>query len=113
VCSGALQGGLRMPAVSKQGRRLASALLSLLGRRRTAQPVRYAYGQLFMTAAGPPAEVGLVSSSLDGTLCLLDLSCARLAATVALHRKGVRCFGYSPAFSLVARCVCACVRVCV
>ncbi|KAL4852837.1 WD repeat-containing protein 64 [Chlorella vulgaris] len=47
-------------------------------------------------------EVGLVSSSLDATLCLLDVDRGKLAATVALHRKGVRCFGYSPAFSLVA-----------
>lgn len=44
-----------------------------------------------------------MSSSLDATLCLLDVDRGKLAATVALHRKGVRCFGYSPAFSLVAR----------
>jgi hypothetical protein len=47
--------------------------------------------------------VGLVSASLDATLCLLDLHRRKLGATVALHRKGVRCFAYSPAFSLVAR----------
>ena len=47
--------------------------------------------------------MGLVSSSLDATLAVLDLERGKLSATVALHRKGVRTFGYSPAFSLVAR----------
>lgn len=51
------------------------------------------------------ADVGLVSSSLDATLAVLDLERGKLSATVVLHRKGVRTFGYSPAFSLVARWV--------
>lgn len=50
--------------------------------------------------------MGLISSSLDATLCMLDLERGKLAARVALHRKGVRTFGYSPAFSLVARWGC-------
>ena len=51
----------------------------------------------------PPPDLGLVSSSLDASLAMLDLERRCLAARVTLHRKGVRTFGYSPAFSLVAR----------
>ena len=47
--------------------------------------------------------MGLVSSSLDATLAMLDLERRKLVASVGLHRKPVRTFGYSPAFSLVAR----------
>lgn len=47
--------------------------------------------------------MGLVSSSLDATVCIHDLERGKLAARVTLHRKGVRTFGHSPAFSLVAR----------
>lgn len=50
-------------------------------------------------------DVGLVSSSLDATLAMLDLERRKLVASVGLHRKPVRTFGYSPAFSLVARWV--------
>lgn len=51
----------------------------------------------------PAADAGLVSSSLDSTLRVLDLERGVLAATVGVHRKGVRSFAHSPAFSLVAR----------
>ncbi len=47
--------------------------------------------------------MGLVSSSLDSTLRMLDLERGVLAASVGVHRKGVRTFAHSPAFSLVAR----------
>ncbi|PRW05751.1 WD repeat-containing on Y chromosome-like [Chlorella sorokiniana] len=47
-------------------------------------------------------DVGLVSSSLDATLAMLDLKRRKLVASVGLHRKPVRTFGYSPTFSLVA-----------
>ncbi|KAL4420053.1 hypothetical protein ABPG77_007492 [Micractinium sp. CCAP 211/92] len=47
-------------------------------------------------------DVGLVSSSLDSTLRMLDLERGVLAASVGVHRKGVRTFAHSPAFSLVA-----------
>lgn len=49
--------------------------------------------------------MGLVSSSLDASLAILDLERRKVAATVSLHKKGVHTFGYSPAFSLVARCL--------
>ncbi|KAL4440619.1 hypothetical protein ABPG75_003620 [Micractinium tetrahymenae] len=47
-------------------------------------------------------DAGLVSSSLDSTLRLLDLERGVLSATVGVHKKGVRTFAHSPAFSLVA-----------
>lgn len=51
----------------------------------------------------PPPDTGLVSSSLDSTLRMLDLERGVLTHTVNVHKKGVRSFAYSPAFSLVAR----------
>lgn len=48
-------------------------------------------------------DVGLLSSSLDATVKLLDLGAGRVANTFALHRKPVRSLAYSRAFSLVAR----------
>eukprot|EP00887_Chlorella_sp_A99_P002238 scaffold10.g2238.t1 len=47
-------------------------------------------------------DVGLLSSSLDASLKILDLQRGMVAATVGLHKKGVRSFAYSRAFSVVA-----------
>ncbi|GAB4819533.1 hypothetical protein N2152v2_006579 [Parachlorella kessleri] len=47
-------------------------------------------------------EVGLLSSSLDSTVKVLDLARGAVANTFALHRKAVRSMAYSRAFSLVA-----------
>ncbi len=49
--------------------------------------------------------MGLLSSSLDSTVKILDLGRGAVANTFALHRKAVRSMAYSRAFSLVARWV--------
>ncbi len=48
-------------------------------------------------------DVGLLSSSLDATVRILDLGRGLVANTFSLHRKPVRSLAYSRAFSLVAR----------
>ena len=50
-------------------------------------------------------DVGLLSSSLDSTVKVLDLARGAVTNTFALHRKAVRSMAYSRAFSLVARWV--------
>lgn len=47
-------------------------------------------------------ELGLVSSSLDSTIKITDLSRCKVLHTVTAHRRGVQCFAHSKAFSLCA-----------
>jgi WD40 repeat protein len=47
-------------------------------------------------------EMGLLSSSLDGVICIADAERAQVLHSVALHTAGVHCFAHSCAFGLVA-----------
>ena len=47
-------------------------------------------------------EMGLLSSSLDGVICITDAARAQVLHSVALHTAGVHCFVHSRAFGLVA-----------
>jgi len=50
----------------------------------------------------PVAEMGLLSSSLDGVICIADAERAQVLHSVALHTAGVLCFAHSRAFGVVA-----------
>ena len=47
-------------------------------------------------------EMGIVTSSLDSTIKITDLSRCKVLHTVTAHRRGVHCFAHSKAFSLCA-----------
>lgn len=47
-------------------------------------------------------ELGLVTSSLDSTIKITDLSRCKVLHTVTAHHRGVHCFAHSKAFSLCA-----------
>lgn len=50
----------------------------------------------------PVAELGLLTSSLDGTIKICDAARAQVLHTVKIHASGVHCFAYSRAFGVVA-----------
>lgn len=47
-------------------------------------------------------EVGLVSSSLDATVRIYDISRGRIVQTYGHHPRGVHAFEWCPAYSLFA-----------
>ena len=47
-------------------------------------------------------DLGLISSSLDTTIKITDVTKATVLGTATVHSRGVSAFAYSPSFSVVA-----------